>query len=254
MNLKSYLRGAGIGMVTAALVLMVSAGSTSHAMTDDEVRARAKELGMTDGSEVLLASAAVPTDAVTSSDGTAIEVSNPADGELQESDDPSMEEVPDLVIRGGKVEESTEAALETVSYEAADTDTSPDDTDTADTQDTDAAGKALNGQQTTDITSDVTGEDKNKSELLADAAETENETESQPVKTGSGFVSITVLGGMSSTAVARALQSAGAVDSAAEFDSFLCRNGYDRKLSTGEFRIPAGSSEEDIAQILMKKK
>ncbi len=266
MNLKSYLRGAGIGMVTAALVLMVSTGNTSHAMTDDEVRARAKELGMTDGSEVLLASASAPSDAVTSDDGTTIEVANPADGELQESDDPSMEEVPDLVIRGGEVAEGTEAASETVSSEAADTDTPPEDTDTADTsgevntedtadtQETDAAGKALEGQQTTDITSDVTGEDKNKSELLADAAETENETESQPVKTDSGFVSITVSGGMSSTAVARALQSAGAVDSAAEFDSYLCRNGYDRKLSTGEFRIPAGSSEEDIAQILMKKK
>ncbi len=243
MNLKSYLRGAGIGMVTAALVLMVSSGSTSHAMSDDEVRARAKELGMTDGSEVLLASSAVPTDAVTSADGSTIEVSTPADGELQEGDDPSMEEVPDLVIRGGEVAESTEAATEAAPTETA-----------SETADTDAAGKALEGQQTTSITSDVTGEDKNKSELLADAAETENETEAQPVKTDSGFVSITVSGGMSSTAIAKALQSAGAVNNAAEFDSFLCRNGYDRKLSTGEFRIPAGSSEEDIALILMKKK
>ncbi len=268
MNLKSYLRGAGIGMVTAALVLMVSTGNTSHAMTDDEVRARARELGMTDGSEVLLASSSVPADAVTSADGSTIEVSNPADGELHEGDDPSMEEVPDLVIRGGEVAESTETASETAATDAgldtpSDTADNSGDVETAneavtdnasDTSDTDAAGKALEGQQTTSITSDVTGEDKNKSELLADAAETENETEDQPVKTGSGFVSITVSGGMSSTAIARALQAAGAVNNAAEFDSYLCRNGYDRKLSTGEFRIPAGSSEEDIALILMKKK
>ena len=250
MNLKSYLRGAGIGMETAALVLMVSTGNTSHAMTDDEVRARARELGMTDGSEVLLPSSSVPADAVTSADGSTIEVSNPADGELHEGDDPSMEEVPDLVIRGGEVAESTETADNSGDVETANEAV----TDNAsDTSDTDAAGKALEGQQTTSITSDVTGEDKNKSELLADAAETENETEDQPVKTGSGFVSITVSGGMSSTAIARALQAAGAVNNAAEFDSYLCRNGYDRKLSTGEFRIPVGSSEEDIALILMKK-
>jgi len=242
MNLKSYLRGTGIGIMIAAIVLMASSGSTSHAMTDDEIRERAKALGMTDGSEVLLSSqntdAGSGENSGTPAQGTeaAIEVSATeaaevvsasSDGELPEGEE-VKEEVPDLVIRGGTVSE--------------------------DTTDEDAALKALEGQQTTAITSDVTGEDKNKSELLADAAETENETEAQPVKTDSGFVSITVSGGMSSTAVARALQSAGAVNSAAEFDSFLCRNGYDRKLSTGEFRIPAGSSEEDIAQILMKKK
>ena len=64
---------------------------------------------------------------------------------------------------------------------------------------------------------------------------------------------ITVVGGDGSYTVARRLAEAGIVPSAAEFDELLCKNGYDRKISTGKHIIPAGASFTRIAEILTGK-
>ena len=45
MKLKYYLRGIGIGMIVTALIFMIGA-STSNKMSDEEILARAKELGL----------------------------------------------------------------------------------------------------------------------------------------------------------------------------------------------------------------
>ena len=59
MKLKYYLRGLGIGMIVTALILGISFSNrqdqTSQIMTDDQIRERAAELGMVDGSELTLA-------------------------------------------------------------------------------------------------------------------------------------------------------------------------------------------------------
>lgn len=47
MRLKSYLRGIGIGILVTAAVFMISGGlKRESTMTDEQVKARAKELGM----------------------------------------------------------------------------------------------------------------------------------------------------------------------------------------------------------------
>ena len=46
MKLKYYLRGLGIGIAVTALVLSVSEKQTADVMTDEQIRARATELGM----------------------------------------------------------------------------------------------------------------------------------------------------------------------------------------------------------------
>ena len=48
MKLKYYLRGLGIGIVVTAIVMGFSAGGKNGKnISDDEIRSRAKELGMT---------------------------------------------------------------------------------------------------------------------------------------------------------------------------------------------------------------
>ena len=299
MNFRSYLRGAGIGLIVAALVLSFSGGNKSHAMTDDEIKSRARELGMTDSNEVL-------ADVFETTEAPSIEI--------PVTEVPSVE-VPTAETASTETE-STEAAsaetasTETASLETASTETASTETAAAETASTEAASsEAVSGGSTADgnsgsasgltkdgsasaagkteapektevpektdapektvdeiieetlkdapkdnIQSDLTGEEKSKSELLADAVETEAESAPAVTDSGSGFVSITVSGGSSSTVVAKALENAGAVSSAAAFDSYLCSKGYDRHLATGEFRIPAGSSDEDIALILMRRK
>ncbi|MCR4590094.1 MAG: hypothetical protein K5668_04685 [Lachnospiraceae bacterium] len=253
MSLRSYLRGGGLGILIAALVLTFSGTEKTKAMTDEEVKARALELGMTEGSTVL-------SEAYTVAE--APEVTGEASSE---------EEITEIVDTGGALtnrpaEElpqetpSEEQSSETASTEAASTETASTEaaaeessSEAASDASADIIEESLKGQQTTSLTSDLTGEDKTKSELLADAVETEAESASPVTDSSSGFISIHINGGSTSTAVAKVLENAGAVSDAAEFDRFLCANGYDRRLSTGDFRIPAGAGDEEIARILMKK-
>ena len=49
MRLKYYLRGLGIGIVVTAMIMGVSANGKTESLTDAQIIARAKELGMVDG-------------------------------------------------------------------------------------------------------------------------------------------------------------------------------------------------------------
>ncbi len=53
MNLKQYLRGLGLGIIVSTLI--VSAGKNGRAaeLSNDEIKARAKQLGMVDRDELL---------------------------------------------------------------------------------------------------------------------------------------------------------------------------------------------------------
>ncbi len=64
------------------------------------------------------------------------------------------------------------------------------------------------------------------------------------------YIVITIEKGNSSAAVSEKLYQAGLIVSASEYDRFLTTNGYDRKLSAGEHKIPLDADEETIAKIL----
>lgn len=61
---------------------------------------------------------------------------------------------------------------------------------------------------------------------------------------------ITINRGEGSDTVSRKAAQAGLVEDAADFDRYLCENGYDKKLVTGSHVIPLGSSYEEIARRL----
>ena len=76
MELKYYLRGLGLGIVVTAIIMgIVSSGSS--AMTDEEIIARAKQLGMIEG-RVL--SEATQEEKETSGKDSADDVKAAADG------------------------------------------------------------------------------------------------------------------------------------------------------------------------------
>ena len=81
----------------------------------------------------------------------------------------------------------------------------------------------------------------------ADDTETGNVNE---IITSATVKVITINSGDSSYTVAKKLENAGVVTSASTFDTFLCQNGYDKKLRTGNFSIPADASDEQIARIV----
>ncbi|MCH5343615.1 MAG: hypothetical protein J1E64_06205 [Acetatifactor sp.] len=53
MKLRYYLRGLGIGILVTALILGIAGGKDNN-MSDAQIRARAAELGMVDGSSTVL--------------------------------------------------------------------------------------------------------------------------------------------------------------------------------------------------------
>ncbi len=64
------------------------------------------------------------------------------------------------------------------------------------------------------------------------------------------YIVVTIEKGNSSAEVSKKLYEAGLIVSADEYDSFLTTNGYDRRLSAGEHKIPLDADEETIAKIL----
>lgn len=77
-------------------------------------------------------------------------------------------------------------------------------------------------------------------------------TTTSPTATGTtaAIIMITVEGGDSSYSVAKKLYEAGLVDSAAEYDEFLCANGFDKTISVGTHPIPENASDWEIADLI----
>lgn len=63
-------------------------------------------------------------------------------------------------------------------------------------------------------------------------------------------VTIEIFRGDSSYAVSKRLEEAGLVEDAREFDAYLMENGHSRSIRAGIYRIPAGASWEEIADII----
>ena len=64
---------------------------------------------------------------------------------------------------------------------------------------------------------------------------------------------LVIKGGESSVSVSKNLQELGLVESASEYDSYLCKNGYDKVISVGTYEIPIDASYEDIARIITRR-
>ena len=71
----------------------------------------------------------------------------------------------------------------------------------------------------------------------------------EPVQAAKTVV-IEVKSGEGSYTVCQKLEKEGLISSASDFDTYLCSNGYDRKLRAGSHEIPADAKPEEIAKIL----
>jgi len=223
MNLKYYLKGLGLGIIVTALILGIHYKLNTNTMSDAEVKKRAAELGMVENStlaqineqsaEELLESINQPEEE-TESDKNDV-------APTQDFDD----KISDLEK---EVDELEEQATEVVSNAEDDPDKKPE---TEETQEAEAVEEDPEEQQ--DL-------------------ESENEEPVESVSEGETII-FTIVSGDSSYSVAKKLVSAGLVLDASEYDSYLCNYGYDRYIRTGNFQIPMGASNEQIAKIITGK-
>lgn len=226
MELKYYLRGLGLGIVVTA-VIMGLALSGKRTMTDEEVIARAKTLGMVENTESMLLS-----DAAAQEDDEAQEAE-----ETEQVADPAEQEPQEAVTEEAVMEENSQADV-----------SEGDNTEEEDSEDTQAvtsAQKSDPAEQDAEEAADAKQPETDASETQTEqaAAETESTDNQQEV-------TITIVSGDSSYSVAKKLADAGIVLTAESYDAYLCANGYDKKLRTGTFTIPKTASDEQIARIV----
>ena len=332
MSIRSYLRGIGIGMLVTAIVLTVShISSGTGSLDNEEIKKRARSLGMMEANEVLLSEAETLAGQKAAMDSEVKEAtSNPAieagatkeldGGGSQDKEDATSEER-DMLSAGADSPEDDVAAANP--FDNADTEGGKEAEDSKEAEDRQATaggsnentpaagagdesstgsaktGSSSAGSAKTDNSSadnvktesssagsskvDNSSVDSAKTDSTAaagsssDSAKADNGksgktaqgTESSPADTAAtesaktepiedqgasaaGGVSFQIGSGLGSMDVAKQLQSAGYVSDASAFDSFLCANGYDRKIKSGDHFIPKGASETDIAKIITK--
>ena len=217
MERRYYLRGLGLGILITAII-MGAAQRGSKEMSDEEVRQRARELGMIENT-VLSEPVAEPE----------------ADAEQAETDLAAAEE---------KSEEAAPADTEPVTEDMQEA--------AADEQDTQEQTDAEDSQEQADAV-DAQAEPEQADAQTASEEETEQSTgaQSETKTAASGEAQIfTIDKGDSSVSVAQKLEQAGLISSAASYDRFLCDNGYDKKIRAGEYTIPADAGDEQIARII----
>ena len=231
MERKYYLRGLGIGIAVTAIIMGIAL-SGDKTMTNDEIIARAKELGMVENT--------VLSD--TGNEDTAQE-----DAGDNQADDFDVAVQPQSTPES--VQSDPEKVEDTVVDNEADAETDIETDIGAEGQEEQAEDdeKPDQGNQLTADDSE-TGDD---SEPAKDTeAEDDNRENAGGTVTAATVKVITINSGDSSYTVAKKLADVGVVTSAATYDTFLCQNGYDKSLRTGTFSIPADASDEQIARIV----
>lgn len=185
MKLKYYLRGLGIGIFVTAIIMGISAGKRQP--TDEEIKARARELGMIESTV--------------------------------------LSNMPDL----SQPDSSTAGPKESIPEESTPEETIPEES------------KPAEAEPAEPDESTPAEEDEEESEPPA----------SLPAEEPAGqLVTITIRSGQSSVSVSKQLAEAGLVESASEYDKYLCANGYDKKIRVGTYEIAVGASEEEIARTI----
>lgn len=232
MNLKYYLRGLGIGIIVSVIIMFViSLQSDNNSMTDEEIIQRARELGMVEASETL---ASINTGVTANSDESkgSEELGETTDSESS-ADEAATVEPPENEFLDGVEQQLDEAEQQLEEIRNKDNGTGEVSENTSAASDEEVKETASNSQ-----------------------AEEKKEESSKPEDNNSNkdVVVLKVNRGDNSYDICKKLQALGVIDDAKSYDSYLCRIGLDRYIYAGEYSIPKGSSDEEIAFLLTGKR
>lgn len=243
MEKKYYFRGLGLGIIVTAIIMGIALphGTKTREMTDEEVIARAKELGMIEDSRLLESTDEEPAEEAEAPPETPVKKDIAVKSEAAASKKDTVDVEP-----SGTTDTKDTADVEpsgtTDTKEPAETTTSAASTETVRKADTNEMTK-----QDDDVASRLSGTE-GEDDTDASSSETEQDAGRAPAATGAK--SITIVSGDSSYTIAKKLETAGLVSSASSYDTYLCEHGYDKKLRAGTFQIPAGATDDQIARIV----
>lgn len=238
MRMRYYLRGLGIGIVVTALLMGFTKGGQKETLTDAEIVERAKSLGM-------LESSVLSADLGNKEEISVNDISEVAQQEETQQTEPEAE-TGNPTQTDSEKETETNSSTQIDSEKEIETDNpekTKSDAETVKSDQADSAEKTDNSKETEPADSnEITKNDESNS---SDKQGQENAAEKRYV--------VTIHSGDGSRTVANRLEEMGVIEDAAEFDRYLCQNGYDKRLTTGNHEINAGADEKEIAEALVKR-
>lgn len=240
LKMKYYLRGLGLGIVVTAVIMCIME-SKDKTMTNEEIIARAKQLGMIESTVLIESSPREDNDVQGTDNNQSEDISGSVDAEGQDQTDGG--------VTGTGAQANANVSAPGVQLNASTL--LPDawagtDADKQGTQNsTDATENSVQSTQSdTDATEDST------QDTQSDVDMTETGTQ-ETLTTASEFPKVIIISnGESSYTVSKRLAEIGAVESASDFDTYLCEHGYDKKIRAGTYTIPVGATDEQMAKIV----
>lgn len=245
MKLKYYLRGIGIGIIFSIIVFSVALTSNkTYDISDEEVMKRARELGM-----------------VYSSDNdnslTLNDLLNKTDENKDESEiDDNLE--PTKAVELTPTNEPTPTIEPTPIIEPMPT---IEPTKKVEPTPTTKPTQVIEPTPTIKPTKEVEPTKKVEPTKVAEPTKKVEPTkvaeptkEVEPTKVVENYVSIKVTKGMSSEVVAKMLTKEGVVTDSNDFNNYLKKHDYSRKINVGTYKIKMDASYEEIAKMLTTKK
>lgn len=232
LKLKYYLRGLGLGIVVTAVIMCIRE-SKDDKMTDEEIMARAKQLGMIESTVLIESSPNEDDDAQETDNNQEEDISGLENAEEQPQKE-IISKLPNAWTNAGtdkQVEQSSAGAAK--------------DSGSGTQSDINMSG---DNRQDTQSDADMTADNRQDTQSDADMTET---GEQETSETGAVFPKVLIISnGDSSYTVSKKLVEIGAVESASVFDTYLCEHGYDKKIRSGTYTIPVGAADEQIAKIV----
>ena len=291
MKLKYYLRGLGLGVLLTSIIMGVALSGKNKSMSDEEVIRRAKQLGMVEAENTLSEYSGAQKNAEEEDDGTTSDQAVLEDGkeetkEADQGEPQTGESVPEV---DEKAQESASSGESSESIETdADIALAPEDDQTASSTESISAKNTTSSQEEvseepvieevktqpeenqgsketsetqkseasanetkTDETSEAETENKQVNDIGAEAASSEQSSNTESAAEVN-YVVVVLPGGTGSDTCSAVIKEAGLVDDAIAFNRYLVNSGLDRKIRSGTKQIPKGSSYEEIAAIITK--
>lgn len=215
MNLKYYLRGLGLGIVMAAIVLGITASGKKAALTKEEIVAKAKDLGMVE------------------------------EEELKKQLEDARAETEQRVKEEAMAEYSA-AHEKSSSMEAGDSGLDAQDGEGRQGMEAGQAGESEQ-EETPEKEDGQAGESEQE-----ETSEKEDGSEGNEADEEKQTVFI-VKKGESPYSIGKRMEEEGLLPKDAGFDRYLVDHGFDTKVVAAEYVIPADADMETIAKIITKQ-
>ncbi len=208
MKLKYYLRGLGIGIIVTTVILMISFPGKEEKLTDEEIIARAKQLGMVMPEE--------DTPDGTNASGDDGDAGNPADDADGADDAGDSEADPNQGVAGGDG----------------------------------SAGNPAEGMNADQPQSGGSGEEPQAGGNPGETGHINVGGTQNPEGTAVNSYRLTISRGDVCRVICEDLAANGVVSDAEALREYLLNIGYASHISVGEYDIPYGLTNEEIADIL----